>query len=234
MCHIHLDRGCQHCLGVTGNAFWFIFSGWIFGILYFMFGILFCCTIFGFMYGLRLISFSRYVLFPFGKSVYRTIPQHSCERCYTDSMTFLWWIIGGLWLSIFHILFGIVFGITLIGIPLAKKHFRLAVLIFRPFNLEFCDGHYHGEHHVEVHCDDVEYVTIHETHHQHQVQGPQVVVTNPVQSQVIYPQPVPVQYVSVTQPNPYVQSMPYQTQVVYQQPAPQHIYSTPAPVVTYT
>jgi uncharacterized membrane protein YccF (DUF307 family) len=51
-------------------------------------------------------------------------------------MNFIWLIIGGIWIFLSHIFFGILLGITIIGIPFAKQHFKLAGLALTPFGRE--------------------------------------------------------------------------------------------------
>ncbi|MFT6849133.1 MAG: uncharacterized membrane protein YccF (DUF307 family), partial [Cryomorphaceae bacterium] len=39
----------------------------------------------------------------------------------------------GIWISLTHVLFGVLLFITIIGIPFAKQHFKLASLALTPF-----------------------------------------------------------------------------------------------------
>ena len=48
-------------------------------------------------------------------------------------MNILWIIFGGLWAWLVHILFGVLLFVTVIGIPFAKQHFKLAGLALTPF-----------------------------------------------------------------------------------------------------
>ena len=44
----------------------------------------------------------------------------------------LWFVVCGVWLALMHIVFGILLGITIIGIPFAIQHFKLAALSIAP------------------------------------------------------------------------------------------------------
>ena len=44
----------------------------------------------------------------------------------------LWIVLAGLWLSIFHAVAGVVYCITVIGIPFGLAHFKLAAVSFAP------------------------------------------------------------------------------------------------------
>ena len=62
--------------------------------------------------------------------------MESAPGCVSTFMNLLWLIIGGIWISLSHVIFGILFGITIIGIPFAKQHFKLAGLALTPFGRE--------------------------------------------------------------------------------------------------
>ena len=51
-------------------------------------------------------------------------------------MNIIWILIGGIWISLTHIVFGILLAFTIIGIPFAKQHFKLAALALEPFGRE--------------------------------------------------------------------------------------------------
>jgi len=44
------------------------------------------------------------------------------------TMNVIWFLLGGVWLAISHALFGVLFCITIIGIPFGIQHFKLAAL----------------------------------------------------------------------------------------------------------
>lgn len=54
----------------------------------------------------------------------------------------IWLLFGGIWISLSHVIFGILFGITIIGIPFAKQHFKLAGLALTPFGREIRSDNY--------------------------------------------------------------------------------------------
>ena len=53
-------------------------------------------------------------------------------------MNVLWFFVGGIWIWLTHIFYGLIFciTITIIGIPFGKMHFRLAKLALSPFGKE--------------------------------------------------------------------------------------------------
>ena len=55
-------------------------------------------------------------------------------------MNLLWFIIGGIWLALEHAIIGIVFFVTVIGIPFGKQHFKLASIALAPFGKEIVNS----------------------------------------------------------------------------------------------
>ena len=51
-------------------------------------------------------------------------------------MNIIWIFIGGIWISLTHLIFGLLLAITIIGIPFARQHFKLAGLALAPFGRE--------------------------------------------------------------------------------------------------
>ena len=51
-------------------------------------------------------------------------------------MNIIWFCVGGLWIALTHLFFGVILAITIIGIPFAKQHFKLAQVALFPFGKE--------------------------------------------------------------------------------------------------
>ncbi|MBQ7390791.1 MAG: hypothetical protein IJW02_06785 [Clostridia bacterium] len=47
---------------------------------------------------------------------------------------FLWCVLGGFLFAAVYFLLGVVLCVTIVGIPFAKQDFKLAKLVFKPFN----------------------------------------------------------------------------------------------------
>ena len=45
----------------------------------------------------------------------------------------MWIILGGIWLALAHLFFALLLGITIIGIPFAVQHLKLAHLSLTPY-----------------------------------------------------------------------------------------------------
>ena len=116
-----------------GNIIWVIFGGLQIAIEYLIGGLALMITIIGIPFGLQSFKLGILALWPFGSTVGEKEKQHGCLNLL---MNVIWFFVGGVWIWITHIFFGIIFYITIIGIPFGKMHFRLARLALSPFGKE--------------------------------------------------------------------------------------------------
>ena len=116
-----------------GNIIWIIFGGLFLALGYVFSGIILCCTIIGIPFGLQIFKVAGLALWPFGREV--RYKQQSAG-CLSTGMNVLWILIGGIWLALEHVIVGIVFFITIIGIPFGKQHLKLAAIALTPFGRE--------------------------------------------------------------------------------------------------
>ena len=116
-----------------GNIIWLIFGGVIIAIEYFLASILLIFTIIGIPFGIQTLKLGILALWPFGRE---TRVYETRSGCLSTFMNIIWILVGGIWISLTHILFGILLGITIIGIPFARQHFKLASLALTPFGRE--------------------------------------------------------------------------------------------------
>ncbi len=119
-------------MNIIGNILWLILGGLITAVLYFIAGLLLCITIIGIPFGLQLLKFARYALWPFGRDVVRK-PEK--QGCLSIVMNIIWIVIGWWEVAAIHAVFGLIFCITIVGIPFGVKHFNLARLSLFPFGL---------------------------------------------------------------------------------------------------
>ncbi len=118
-------------LGVLGNILWIILGGGIFLFLeYLLSGLVLCLTIIGIPFGIQCIKLSFLALLPFGKEIYHA---EKSTGCLSTVMNIIWILIGGIGIALTHLIFAVVCAITIIGIPFAKQHMKLASLSLTPF-----------------------------------------------------------------------------------------------------
>ena len=116
-----------------GNIIWLLFGGIIIAVEYLVASIILIITIIGIPFGIQTLKLAGLALWPFGKEV---IHGPGASGCLSTLMNVIWILIGGIWISLSHLLFGILLAITIIGIPFAQQHFKLAGLALTPFGKE--------------------------------------------------------------------------------------------------
>lgn len=87
-------------------------------------------------FGLQTLKMALLALYPFGKEV-RSCPDSG--GCLSILMNILWIFLGGIWISLSHLVFGVLLSITIIGLPFGIQHFKLAGLALTPFGKEIVD-----------------------------------------------------------------------------------------------
>jgi uncharacterized membrane protein YccF (DUF307 family) len=111
------------------NILWFIFGGgFLIFLSYAIVGLLLCLSIIGIPFGLQCFKIAGLGAFPFGKDIQRGDPP-----AFGTLGNIVWVILAGVWIFLEHI--GLAFGLalTIIGIPFAIQHLKLAVLALWPF-----------------------------------------------------------------------------------------------------
>lgn len=117
-------------MNTLGNVIWLILGGLLTALEYLVASILLMMTIIGIPFGLQTLKFALLALWPFGRTI---ISTSSPSGCLATLMNILWILLGGIWISLTHLLFGILLYLTIIGIPFGRQHFKLASLALAPF-----------------------------------------------------------------------------------------------------
>lgn len=120
-----------------GNIIWLVFGGFMIAIEYFIASLAMMVTIIGIPFGLQSIKLGVLSLWPFGSKV--VVKDDSCG-CLNFAMNIIWIIIGGFWIALTHVAWGILLCITIIGIPFGKQHFKLIKLALFPFGKQVVTG----------------------------------------------------------------------------------------------
>jgi uncharacterized membrane protein YccF (DUF307 family) len=116
-----------------GNIIWVLFGGLFIALEYLVCSILMMITIIGIPFGIQTLKLASLALWPFGKKIVTT---ERSDGCLYITMNLVWILVGGIWIALSHLLFGLVFYITIIGIPFGRQHFKLASLALTPFGKE--------------------------------------------------------------------------------------------------
>ncbi len=130
LCSVNLIKTRK--MKLLGNIIWVIFGGIELAIQYFLSSLALMITIIGIPFGLQTFKLGLLALWPFGSEV-RKKPTSGCLN---TGMNILWFFLGGFVISLEHLLLGVLFCITIIGIPFGKQHFKLAHIALTPFGRE--------------------------------------------------------------------------------------------------
>ncbi|MGL4411807.1 MAG: YccF domain-containing protein [Bacteroidales bacterium] len=117
-------------MSCLGNIVWFIFGGVLVALEYFTAGLALCLTIIGIPFGLQCFKIGIFALMPFGQEV---VNEPVEVGCLSTVMNIIWMVIGGFWIALTHLLFGILLSITIVGLPFGLQHFKLMGIAFTPF-----------------------------------------------------------------------------------------------------
>jgi len=113
-----------------GNMIWFLLGGWLILLEYLIGGLICCLTVVGIPFGIQIFKLSALAAWPFGKEIVR---KNNPSTTLLIIMNIIWILFGGIWTALTHLLFALVFAITIVGLPFAKQHLKLASLAFAPF-----------------------------------------------------------------------------------------------------
>ena len=122
---------------LLGNLIWLIFGGFVIFLEYLIAGLLLCITIVGIPFGIQAFKLAVLALWPFNQTIEY---MDYAPGCLSTIMNIIWFFIGGIWIALTHLFFGILLGITIIGIPWAKQHFKLVSLALAPFGKKLIDS----------------------------------------------------------------------------------------------
>ena len=120
-------------MNLIGNIIWVVFGGLFLSLGYLFGGLVLCLTIVGIPFGLKVMRLGLFALWPFGGEVVQGAKPMGCLSLL---LNVLWIVFGGIEVALGHLTMGVIFCITIIGIPFGLQHFKLMVLALMPFGHE--------------------------------------------------------------------------------------------------
>jgi len=119
-------------LGTLGNILWIVFGGGaVLALGYALAALLLALTIVGIPFAVQVWKLAWYALLPFDKRVVDRTGFTGGLLAFIVNI--VWFFIAGLWLALAHVGYALACAITIIGIPFAVAHLKLALLALRPF-----------------------------------------------------------------------------------------------------
>lgn len=117
-------------MGIIGNIIWLLLGGFEAAIGYFCGSLVLACTIVGIPAAIQTFKMGMLCLWPFKAEI---VDADYPPGCVALLLNVVWLIFPGVILCLFHLVLAILFLITIIGIPFALQHLKMARLALSPF-----------------------------------------------------------------------------------------------------
>jgi uncharacterized membrane protein YccF (DUF307 family) len=118
------------------NILWFIFGGWLSGLLWLLGGAVLALTIVGLPYTAAAWRIAGFAFWPFGKEIVSREIITGSHDLGTGPLGFvlnvIWFIFAGWYIALSHVVAAFFEAITIIGLPFAFKDLQLAQIAFAP------------------------------------------------------------------------------------------------------
>ncbi|MBP7705333.1 MAG: YccF domain-containing protein [Caulobacter sp.] len=118
------------------NLLWFFLGGWLSGLLWILGGVLLAITIVGLPYAGAAFRIAGFAFWPFGKEIVSRDVVNGQGDIGTGPLGFvlnvIWFLLGGWYIALSHLLIAFAEAITIIGIPFAIKDLQLAGVALAP------------------------------------------------------------------------------------------------------
>jgi uncharacterized membrane protein YccF (DUF307 family) len=120
-------------ISLLGNLLWLFLGP---GIICFFFwviaGLIMAVTVVGLPFSIACFRIAEFAALPFGRILVDAEAVGEEKIFGTALYSVFWMVLAGVWLTLFHVLVGFLYFITIIGIPFALAHFKLALVSFNP------------------------------------------------------------------------------------------------------
>ena len=116
------DEGPSSPLRLLLNVLWLICGGFVAGIAWLIAGVVMALTIIGLPWCFAAFRIAFYTFLPFGQEI-RPRPD---AGVLTALGNIVWFVIAGWWLALAHLILAVLLALTIIGLPFAWAHLKLA------------------------------------------------------------------------------------------------------------
>lgn len=125
------------------NVLWVIFGGIQMALAWLLVSLVMFVSIIGIPWGRASFNMAIFHLWPFGREIVSREELTGEEDMGTGGLGFignvLWFVFAGIWLAIGHIFFAAALAITIIGIPFAWQHVKIAGMALAPIGKTVID-----------------------------------------------------------------------------------------------
>ena len=124
---------------LLGNIIWLLFGGLATAIGWWVAGLVAAITIIGIPFAIAAFRIGTFTLWPFGREIVDRPGRDETRKLVGLLGNIVWIVLGGIWLALAHLFFALLLGITIIGIPFALQHLKLAQLSLTPYGKMIVD-----------------------------------------------------------------------------------------------
>lgn len=126
------------------NILWLIFGpGIIAGLVWLLAALIMAVTIVGLPWARACVTIALFTFWPFGREAMDRADVTGREDIGTGALgavgNIVWFVLAGIWLAIGHVMAAIALGLTIIGIPFAWQHLKLAHISLFPIGKTVVD-----------------------------------------------------------------------------------------------
>jgi len=118
------------------NLLWIVFGGLWMALAWVVAAILMAITIIGLPWARAAFNIALYTLLPFGQRAVSRAEYTGREDLGTGPLgligNLVWLVIAGWWLTLLHLMTAVLLAVTIIGLPFAWAHIKLAGLALWP------------------------------------------------------------------------------------------------------
>lgn len=118
------------------NLLWIVFGGLEMALGWVIAAVIMAITIIGLPWARAAFNIAAYTLLPFGQKAVSRAEYAGTEDVGTGSLGVLgnivWLVLAGWWLALGHLITAILLAVTIIGIPFAWAHLKLAGIALWP------------------------------------------------------------------------------------------------------
>ncbi|WP_409184742.1 YccF domain-containing protein [Amycolatopsis sp. VS8301801F10] len=118
------------------NVIWLVLAGFWMALGYLLAGVVCCVLIVTIPFGIASFRIANYALWPFGRTVIDR--REAGVGSFVGNV--IWFLVAGLWLSIGHLVTGVLQCLTIIGIPLGLANFKMIPISLMPLGKEIVDS----------------------------------------------------------------------------------------------
>lgn len=123
-------------MSTIGNLIWLIFGGVIAGLFWSLAGLFMILTVIGIPYARACFVIAKFSFLPFGRELIKRDELSGQADIGTGTLgtigNLIWILLFGWWLALLHLLAAASTALTIIGIPFALQHLKLAAVCFAP------------------------------------------------------------------------------------------------------